>query len=571
MKLWSWKTLLPLMLILVLAVAAACGDDDDDDGDGGGGGGGGGPTPDAEQVLNVNLTGEPQSLDPQRATDVVSLTVLNSLYSPLLMLDEESNLEPALAEEIPTIENGGISEDGLTYTFKLRDDLVWDDGEPLVAQAFVDGAKRLFEPGSGNFYVDFYRVLAAGGKNMEAQEALAEGVEGAALEAIEQAVVENLEVTAPDDQTVVYKLNRRSPVFLLLTTMWPLYPVRQDIIDANGDAWTEAGTHVSNGAFKLDEWNHNESISLVRNDNWYGGQAKLERINFDMIEDAAIAFLAYQEGELDSVVLGPAELVQVRGTDFENEFHSYAELVTLGIYFNFDDPNLANQKVRQALTGAFDREEYAEIVREGAVLPAYSWLPPGIPGYDDEVGRQYQDAVEKSQALLAESGVEDLEIEILTNDGSTAQLTAEWLKDQWETNLGITVTINVLETATYFAERNAGNYQVVSGGWGADYPDPQNWMPLFQTGGLLNSGNFSSARYDELIAMADEELDNDRRIEIYQEAQVVFMEELPFAPMNFRRRNALVKPYVQGIVFSPREFQIPGDLSFAKIFISGKE
>ena len=567
MKLWSWKTLLPLMLILVLAVAAACGDDDDDDGDSGGGGG---STADAVQVLNTNLGGEPQSLDPQRATDVTSIGVLSNIYSTLLLLDEENNLQADLAKEVPSTENGGISADGLTYTFNLRDDLMWSDGTALVAQAFVDGAKRLFEPASGNYYVDFYRVLSAEGANTAAADALGEGVEGDALAAMEQAVVDQLEVSAPDDQTIVYQLNRRSPVFTLLTTMWPLYPVRLDIIDANGDSWTEAGTHISNGAFSLDTWNHNESISLVRNDNWHGPEVMLERINMDMIEDTAIAFLAYQEGELDMITLGPAELVQVRGTDFESEFHAYAQLVTIGIYFNNDDPSFADKKVRQAFAGALDRNEYAEIVREGAVLPAYGWLPPGIPGYDEEVGRQYADAVAKSKALLDESGVGAIEIEILSSDSSTAQLTAEWLQDQWETNLGVTVTINVLERATYFAERNAGDYQVVTGGWGADYPDPQNWMPLFETGGLLNSGGFSSAAFDAKIAAADQELDNDRRIEIYQESQVIMLDEMPFAPLYYGRRNALVKPYVQGIVLSSREYDIPGDLSFAKMFISGK-
>ncbi len=558
------------MLILVLAVAAACGDDDDDD-DGGGGGGRGGSSADAVQVLNTNLGGEPQSLDPQRATDVTSIGVLENIYSTLLRLDEENNIQPDLAEVIPSVDNGGISADGLTYTYKLRDNLKWDDGTDLVAQAFVDGAKRLFEPGTGNYYVDFYRVLAAGGAQAAAVDALGEGVEGDALAALEQAVVDGLEVTAPDDRTVVYQLNKRSPVFTLLSTMWPLYPVRLDIIDANGDAWTEAGTHISNGAFKLDVWNHNENISLVRNDEWHRDPVMLDRLNMDMIEDTAIAFLAYQEGELDMITLGPAELVQVRGTDFESEFHSYAQLVTIGIYFNNDDPSFANQMVRQAFAGALDRDEYAEIVREGAVLPAYGWLPPGIPGYDDEVGRQYENAIAESKALYDASGVGEIEVEILSSDSSTAQLTAEWLQDQWETNLpGVTVTINVLERATYFAERNAGMYQVVTGGWGADYPDPQNWMPLFETGGLLNSGSFSSAAFDAKIAAADVELDNDRRIEIYQESQVIMLEEMPFAPLYYARRNALVKPYVRGIVLSAREHGIPGDLSFAKMFISGK-
>ena len=141
--------------------------------------------------------------------------------------------------------------------------------------------------------------------------------------------------------------------------MWPLYPVRQDIIEANGDGWTEAGTHISNGAFKLETWDHNENISLVRNDEWHRDPVMLDRLNMDMIEDTAIAFLAYQEGELDMITLGPAELVQVRGTDFEDEFHSYAQLVTIGIYFNNDDPSFADKMVRQAFAGALDRDESA--------------------------------------------------------------------------------------------------------------------------------------------------------------------------------------------------------------------
>ncbi len=265
------------------------------------GGGRGGSSADAVQVLNTNLGGEPQSLDPQRATDVTSIGVLENIYSTLLRLDEENNIQPDLAEVIPSVDNGGISADGLTYTYKLRDNLKWDDGTDLVAQAFVDGAKRLFEPGTGNYYVDFYRVLAAGGAQAAAVDALGEGVEGDALAALEQAVVDGLEVTAPDDRTVVYQLNKRSPVFTLLSTMWPLYPVRLDIIDANGDAWTEAGTHISNGAFKLDVWNHNENISLVRNDEWHRDPVMLDRLNMDMIEDTAIAFLAYQEGETKPV------------------------------------------------------------------------------------------------------------------------------------------------------------------------------------------------------------------------------------------------------------------------------
>ncbi len=524
------------------------------------------------QVLRVQLEGEPGTLDPQAVTDTDSISVVRQLYSGLLRLDEDQNLTSDLAE-VPTLDNGGISADGLTYTFSLNDGLVWSDGEPLVAQAFVDAAKRIFAPGSANFYADFYRVIAAGGAQAALSQGLADGVEGDALTALEQAVVDGLEVTAPDDQTVVFQLNAPSPIFPLLATLWTIFPVRQDIADSAGDAWTEAGTLVGNGAFVLSEWNHDEGVVLTRNDNWHRGPALLDSIEYDINADSAIAFLAYQEGELDVVKLGPAELVQVRGTDLEEQFQAYAQLVTIGIYFNFDYEPLQDVRVRKALASAIDRLEYAEIVREGSQVPAFTWVPPGMPGYDPTLGLQYDNAIDTAKALLADAGYPDgagLEIDILSADSTTGVLTIEWLKEQWEKNLGITVTVTTLDRASYFELRNAGEYQVTTGGWGADYPDPQNWLPLFRTGGALNTGNFSNADFDALIVSAETEFDNDLRIQMYLDAQTIMIDQLPFAPMYHQARNILMQPWVQGMILSSMENNVPGDLFLDKVFIEGR-
>ena len=265
--------------------------------------------------------------------------------------------------------------------------------------------------------------------------------------------------------------------------------------------------------------------------------------------------------------------MQVRGTGFENEYTNYAQLVTLGFYFNVEEGDLGNVKVRQALASAVDRVEYAEIVLEGAALPAYSWVPPGMPGHDPEAGLQYRDAVENAKQLLEEAGFPGgagLEFEIMTADTSGSKRGAEWLKEQWEGKLGISVSIKVLEVATYFAERNAGNFEITTGGWGADYPDPHNWMPLFKTGGLLNAGNYSDAEFDRLIAAADVELDNEKRLDFYRQAQIQMMDTLPFSPLNYRVRQILVKPWVQGLIPSPMEGNMAGDLFFETVFIRGR-
>jgi oligopeptide transport system substrate-binding protein len=529
--------------------------------------------PDAEQVLRVNLTSEPSTLDPQRATDHVSLTVVRNLCSGLLRLDEDDELQADLAEAIPSLEDGGISADGLTYTFRLREGLRWSDGTPLVAQSFVDAARRLFEPGSPNQYVDFYRVIASEGPDGDANLAyLAAKAAGETdLAELQELAVAGLRVEAPDDRTVVYHLNRPSPVFPLLASLWPLYPVRQDLVDQHGARWTEAGVMVCNGPFRLAEWRHGERLRLERNEHWHHDLPTLQSIEFDMVDEAALGFLAYQNNELDLVLLGPAELVQVRRDEaLREQFRGYAQLVTIGVYPNASDPVLTDPRVRQALAGSLNRVEYASAVLEGNALPAYGWIPPGMPGHDPAVGRQYEQASAASRQLLADAGAEGITLSILTPQATVAVLTSEWLKEQWETNLGITVNIDVRETASFVAARGAGDFQLTVSGWSADYPDPQNWLPPFRTGAPLNAGRFSNADFDRLIDLAEVELDFDRRLDLFQQAQQVLIDEAGVIPLNHRIRGALVKPWVQGLVTSSREGTVPGDLFFERVVISGR-
>lgn len=524
------------------------------------------------QVLNVRIEGEPGTLDPQRATDADSIAVVRQLYSGLLRFNERQEIAADLAADVPTVENGGISEDGLTYTFTLRDGLKWSDGEPLVAQAFVDGAKHLFEPGSANYYAGFYGMLAADGAEAELAQARADGVEGDALLPLEEAVFDGLQVEAPDDHTVVYHLNAQTPIFPMLATLWALYPIRQDVLDTAGDGWTEAGTLISNGPFALSEWNHDEDLTLTRND-FSHRSPLLETVVIDIIPDSAVAFLAYQQGELDVTAIGPEELVQVRGNDLVGEFINYAQLLTIGWYYNFDDAVLSDVKVRQALAAGVDRTEYAEVVAEGAVIPAYGWIPPGMPGHDSDAGAQYRDAIEQAKVWLAEAGYPDgagLEIEILSADSSPGVQRDVWLKEQWERNLGITVTIRTLDRAAYFQTRAEGDYQIASGGWFADYPDPQNWLPLFQSGHPVNAGKFSNEQFDALVTEADAELDNERRIDLYLQAQTILIDELGFAPLYYNGRQVLVKPWVHDLTPSSMESNIPGDLFFDQVYIDGR-
>jgi oligopeptide transport system substrate-binding protein len=523
------------------------------------------------QVLRIRMTGEPSTLDPQQAADIASTSIVRNLFSSLLRIDEQQQVQPDLAREVPTAENGGVSEDGLTYTFKLRAGLQWSDGTAIVARDFVNAAQRLFAPGAGNQFADFYRMIAAGGAQTALDEAQANDVEGDALVALEQAVVDNLEVSAPDDLTVVYRLNAPSPVFTVLATLWPLAPVPQHVIDEHGDAWTEPGNLVSSGPFTLAEWDHTVSLTLVRNELWHGDGPTLEEVRFDIIGDDAIAFLAYRGDELDVVTLGPAELVQVRGGELEDEFQSYALLSTVGVFFNFNTPVLQDPKVRQALAGSFDRDEFAEIVSEGAVLPAYSYLPPGMAGHDPQAGLQFRDATARSQELLSEAGYpggEGLAITLLGANVGGSVTRAEWLKEQWERNLGVTVELDLIEPSSFIEKLFAGDWDLISGSWTADYPDPQDWLPAFAPGGPLAVGGFEDDRFTALLEEAASELDPDRRLERYLEAQRILIDDVAFSPVFYVRRNILVKPWVEGFITSATDGDVPGEAFLDRVSIS---
>ena len=271
--------------------------------------------------------------------------------------------------------------------------------------------------------------------------------------------------------------------------------------------------------------------------------------------------------------IGSTELVQVRGSDLEDEFQSYALLSTVGVFFNFNTAILADRKVREALAGSFDRVQFAEIVSEGAVLPAYGYLPPGMAGHDPDAGQQFRDATGRSRQLLAEAGYPDGEgftVTLLGANVGGSVTRAEWLKEQWEQNLGITVVLDLIEPSSFIEKLFAGDWDMISGSWTADYPDPQDWLPAFAPGGRLSVGGFEDDRFTALLDEAASELDAARRLELYGEAHRILIDEVAFSPVFYARRNVLVKPWVRDFVPSATDGDAPGDAFLDGVSISGR-
>ena len=545
------------LMIGALFALAACGDDE------GGQTPGPGQTPSpaanlaADQTFRVNLGGEPTTLDPQIVAFSTDLTVVKQLWRGLFYYDgPELNVVAAAAVEVPTVDNGGISADGLTYTIKVRDDLTWSDGTALTANDFEYSIRRLFDPEAGatGYYYSFYTAIA--------------GAEDATTG---DAPLDQVGVTAIDATTLEIKLAQKLPTLLTLLALWPAYPVRQDIIEAEGDTWTEAGKLIGNGPFVLSEWAHEDHITLEANPNYWGeDKPTLQKIVFSMAPEESQELISYDNDEFDISRIPLPDTARYEG---DAEQLKYAELTTFAWEFNNTVAPFDNPDVRKAFSAATDRETYIQSVRGGVGLAATSWMPPGIPGYDANRGSEWAFNKDKAQQALTDAGFPGGEglpkVTLTIAESEAGRLSADFLDQQINQNLGVDIEIEVLEESTYEDRYLASDFQVVLGGWGADYADPENWLPqLFGTDAGLNQYKYSNNDVDTIFDEAAVELDNDARIALYQQAEsIIIDDDMGVAPIFHRTRNWLIKPWLSGMVTTGLDSEVPGDFFFTKLQI----
>ncbi len=240
----------------------------------------------ANQTLRLNLGGEPSTLDPSKASISGELTVIEQLFRGPFKFDDKLKLVPDMAVEVPSKTNGGISADGLTYSFKLKPGLKWSDGKPITAADVAFAVRRSTDPRSAGDYADFYRELAGGDKLAKMKP------DDPALDA----AVRDLGVAATDEQTVRMTLAKPNAVFINYLGMWMTYPLREDVIQAKGERWTDPSNLISSGPFVLKDWVHQDHITLVPNPNYFGAQVTLQSVTLSMITDANQAYTAYQAG-----------------------------------------------------------------------------------------------------------------------------------------------------------------------------------------------------------------------------------------------------------------------------------
>lgn len=479
--------------------------------------------------LRFNLETEPPSLDWSLATDGVSIIAIQQLMRGLTRLDGDLRPQPDLAER------WSVSPDGRTYMFELRPGVLWSDGVPLRAQHFVDGWLRLLTPETAAEYAYFLFPV----KNARAFNAgTITDPDAVGVHARGEARLE-VELEAP----LVY--------FPALVNFMVTFPQRRELIERFGDRWTEPPNLVTLGPFLLDEWRHEYRLVLRANPRYWAGRPALDRITAYMIEEDSTALVLFEQGLLDLVRLPPLEI---------RRYHARPEYLRQpllrGYYygFNIHTPPFDDPRVRRAFALAIDRAQFPPLL-QGGELPWTSWIPPGMPHANPGLGLGFDP--ERARALLREAGVDPAAlapVRIVYNSDQTHKLVAEKVQALWREHLGVRVEIENREWKVFLKELTTNAPPVFRLGWGADFPDPDNFMNLFTSESENNHTGWANPRYDEIVLRAAREPDPAARQRLYDEAQRILCEEdVPIVPLFVVSSNFAVARRMHGFAPSPMD------------------
>jgi oligopeptide transport system substrate-binding protein len=547
MRTKKWSILLVAVLVVSM-VLAACGGGKDE-----------GSTKNSsgedaakseEQVLNFINGDYIPSMDPSKVTDEYGFQFVGATMEGLYRLGEDGEIKEGIAKGEPE-----VSEDGLTWTFKLREDAKWSNGDPVTAHDFVYSWQRAVKPETKSEYGPY--MMAGVIKNADE---ISKG----------ELPVEELGVKAIDDYTLEVQLANPTPYFESLTTFGTFMPLNQKFVEEHGENFaTSEATLLFNGPFKLDIKDDNQNITqanewkLVKNeDYWDADTVQLEEINFVVSKDPQTNVNLYNEGDIDRADLS-ADLVDqyISHDDYRIVPQASVFYLKMNQERKGEQTPLANKNIRNAINNAIDREALVNVLNNGSIaatglIPKDFVTVPGGGDFREENGDFA--AYDKDTALeawnkgLEELGVDSIELELLTDDAEGATKTFnENLAHQLETNLpGLKVNIKPVPFKNRLQLDTDQDYELQVAGWGPDYLDPFTFLSLFVTDGGNNKMGYSNAEYDQLISETQTTTDQEQRYQKFLEAEKILLEESGIAPLYQRARSQLHSPKIQGEIIN---------------------
>lgn len=477
---------------------------------------------------------DPETLDPHKSSTVAEAHILRDLYEGLLTYDNHGAIIPGAATAWT------VSDDGLTYTFTLRPDGRWSNGDPVLATDFVFSLSRILAPATAAKYAEvLYPLRNARAVNRGAMPA------------------EALGVSAPDPRTLVFALEQPTPYWLELLTHQTALPVHPASVARYGDGFTRAGNLVTNGAYALAEMVPNDRITLTRNPHFHAAASvAIPTVAFLPTPDLASAVRRYAGGEIDSLADLPGDQMASLKRRFGDQVVLGPALGLYALAVNTAKKPFDDVRVRRALSLVIDREFLCRRLWGETMNPAYSLCPPGLDHYRQPPEMPGRDTLPidreaEARALLAQAGFgpdgKALAVEYRFNASDNNRNTALAIAEMWR-GIGVEARLVYTDAKTHFAYlRDGGDFDVARMSWVADYSDPQNFLFLLETGNDgLNPGHYANPAYDALMRAAAAERDVGRRAELLYRAETIVVTELPWIPVMHTRSKALIAPRLKG-------------------------
>jgi oligopeptide transport system substrate-binding protein len=478
---------------------------------------------------------EPATLDATLGEGVPGSNVMRDLYETLMTEDSEGNIIPGQAESYE------INDDKTVYTFKIRKEAKWSNGDDVTANDFEYSFKRGVDPKIAAKYSWYFKIL---------------GIKNGADILAGKKPVDSLGVKALDAKTLQITLSKPIPYFLIGVAHITTAPVPQKIIEKFGKKWTNPANIVTNGPYVLKEWVVNEKIVLEKNDNYYAkNDVKIDKVTFLPIPEQSTELNRYKAGEIDYLYELPKNQYKKLMKTIPNEVKVLGRVGTYYYYLNMKKKPFDDVRVRKALSYAVNRKILAEKVLGTGEIPAYTFVPNIVSGYTAPIP-EYQtwtqkQREEKARKLLAEAGItksNPLKFELLYNTSEQHKRNALAISSMWKKAFkgAVVVTLKNQEWKTYLQEKKSGNYQVARAGWIGDYNEASTMLDLLTVGHSSNNSFYNNPKYDKLMNEARSTTDDVKRNKLYQEVDLMVAEDMPVIPL-FQYSNArLVKPRVGG-------------------------
>ena len=512
--------------------------------------------------ITVQIGPNPETLDPALNSAVDGGNMLITLYETLLIIDEDNKVQPGQAEKYT------VSDDGLTWTFTMRDGLKWSDGTELNAKDFEYTFKRLTNTELAAPYAETVIGMVEG-----YQDAIGNPDEDGKPTTTPDPDKLNV-VASEDGKTLTVKLAYPCSYFDKIVAFGTMSPVQKATVEANGDSWaTKPDTYVCNGPYMITEWTPGERIVCKKNPNYKGGWDSKRIVNnkltFLLLENSSASFTAYNSGEAQLIKDVPTEEIPtLKKAADGGEFYVDTNLGTYYLSMNLNKAPFNNKNVRKALNLAIDRDYIANTIMQGTYSPAYNFAGPGVVdnegmffdnavkenGGETYISKDYQANLEEAKKALAEAGYPDGKgfptITYSTNDAGYHKALAEYLQQVYKKELGIEMKIDTVDWSSFTPQRRAGNYEMARNGWVMDYNDASNIIELFYSSNGNNDGKYNSKAFDAAMDKS-KVADSKAHFEALHEAEKIMSEDYACIPVAYYNDFWLQSKTLKGIWHSP--------------------